>query len=106
MSTYQCMVRGRWHRGAGVGTGWEGVFGVAGDDSSDRDGGDICARSNGESHPRLNLKAHGLGRMDLTASTMITHTDLLQHRDDFGVVQTFGITESCRVHLPPRGECM
>ena len=41
MSTYQCMVRGRWHRGAGVGTGWEGVFGVAGDDSSDRDGGDI-----------------------------------------------------------------
>ena len=44
MSTYQCMVRGRWHRGAGVGTGWEGVFGVAGDDSSDRDGdgGDSC----------------------------------------------------------------
>ena len=43
MSTYQCMVGGRWHRGAGVGTGWEGVFGVAGDDSSDRDGdgGDI-----------------------------------------------------------------
>ena len=57
-------------------------------------------------YPRLNLKAHGLGLMDLTASTMITHTDLLQHRDNFGVVPIFGIIESCHVILPPRGECM
>ena len=41
-----------------------------------------------------------MGLMDLTASTMITHTDLLQHRDDFGVVILFGPIEGCHVDLP------
>ena len=69
-------------------------------------GGDVCGRGSGGGYPRLNLKAHGLGLMHRTASTMMTHTDLLQHRDDFGVVFFFGIIESCLVILPPRGECM